>query len=144
MRNTETVERNRSTCKLDRKDSVESLRRLATELGHTPTAKECDTCAYTPAVSTLVFRFGSYNKAMIAAGLRKRETTGGRRQVHSRERSVAALRRLAEELGRTPKALECQRCGYTPSVNTLIRQFGTYNDALIAAELTPNDLRKVR
>ena len=138
MENMVEVKRNHSTCKLDRRDSVESLRRLATELGHTPTARECDSCAYTPAVSTLVYRFGSYNKAMLAAGLTNRETTGGRRQVYSREHSVAGLRRLAEELGHTPKALECQRCDYTPSVNTLIRQFGKYNDALLAAGLTPN------
>ena len=144
MQTTTTNERNISTRKLNRRDAVEALKRLAAELGRAPKAKECDECAYTPAVSTLVYRFGSYNKALLAAGISGRSCSGGKRQVYSKEDSVASLRTLAEELGRAPMALDCQKCSYTPSVNTLIRQSGKYNDALIAAGLTPITFRDDR
>lgn len=51
---------------------VKILQRIARELGHTPTIEELRCAKDCPHPNTFINRFGSYNKALVAAGLRPR------------------------------------------------------------------------
>ena len=48
---------------------IESLRKVAKELGHTPTTKEMDNITWAPNYSTYIQRFGSWNDAIKKAKL---------------------------------------------------------------------------
>lgn len=48
---------------------------------------------------------------------------------------IAALRRLASEIGRTPKTVDVNECLYTPSYPTYLRIFGSFPEAQRAAGL---------
>jgi hypothetical protein len=60
----------------------------------------------------------------------------GRQKTWSEENVIAALQRWFEEYGRSPTALEWNRSGEThPSRNTAVNVFGSWSEALSAAEL---------
>lgn len=64
---------------------------------------------------------------------------------YTREYLIAQIKQLAEELGRTPSAQECDkrsRSGMAPSTKTLQNYFGSYNEALRACGLELNHHRQ--
>jgi len=100
-----------------------------------------------PSVTTVRAVFGSWNKAIAAAGLRPRrpgEARGVRAGAGSRDGQsavrwpthavIARLRAWAEEHGRPPTLEEWRRASErNPSAATVRRLFGTWNAALVAA-----------
>ena len=104
---------------------LEALRASAERLGRSPTMKEF---AADPQAGmhpqTVIEHFGTWNAAKRAAGLMPR-------RFATREELVAQLRRLGEELGRTPTARDLdERRGTVPSKSLYWHTFGSLATAL--------------
>jgi hypothetical protein len=104
---------------------LEALRASATRLGRSPTMKEF---AADPAAGmhpqTVIEHFGTWNAAKRAAGLMPR-------RFATREELVEQLRRLGDELGRTPAAQDIRaRRGTMPSASLYWHTFGSLSTAL--------------
>src|SRR3954468_23147546 len=104
---------------------LEALRASAERLGRSPTMKEV---AADPGAAmhpqTVIEHFGTWNAAKRAAGLVPR-------RFATREELVEQLRRLGEELGRTPTARDLdERRGTMPSASLYWHTFGSLSTAL--------------
>ena len=104
---------------------LEALRASAERLGRSPTMKEF---AADPQAEmhpqTVIEHFGTWNAAKRAAGLMPR-------RFATRDELVEQLRRLGEELGRTPTADDIrQRRGTMPSASLYWHTFGSLTTAL--------------
>lgn len=94
-----------------------------------------------PGKQTFALRYSSWRGALAAAGLPANppSAVAGRRKF-DRGRCIGALRHAATVLGKTPTAAEYDRLaresgGELPSQATVRHTFGTWNDALLEAEL---------
>jgi hypothetical protein len=104
---------------------LEELRAGARRLGRSPTMREF---AQDPQAKvhpqTVIEHFGTWNAAKRAAGLFPR-------RFLTREELLAQLQRLAEELGRTPKASDlAARRRSLPSASLYAHTFGSLSNAL--------------
>jgi len=104
---------------------LEALRASAERLGRSPTMKEF---AADPEAEmhpqTVIEHFGTWNAAKRAAGLMPR-------RFATRDELVEQLRRLGEELGRTPTADDIRkRRGTMPSASLYWHTFGSLSTAL--------------
>jgi len=104
---------------------LEALRASAARLGRSPTMKEF---AADPEAGmhpqTVIEHFGTWNAAKRAAGLMPR-------RFATREELASQLRRLGEELGRTPTANDIrERRGTMPSASLYWHTFGSLATAL--------------
>jgi hypothetical protein len=101
------------------------LRATAKRLGRSPTMREF---ARDPEArlhpQTVIEHFGTWNAAKRAAGLLPR-------RFLTREELLGELRKLGEELGRTPKASDlAARRRSLPSASLYAHTFGTFSNAL--------------
>ncbi|HEY5293947.1 MAG TPA: hypothetical protein VIJ70_00560 [Gaiellaceae bacterium] len=101
------------------------LRESAERLGRSPTMKEFGADPGSQVhPQTVIEHFGTWNAAKRAAGLMPR-------RFATREELVEQLRRLGEELGRTPTADDVkQRRGTMPSASLYWHTFGSLATAL--------------
>ena len=104
---------------------LEALRASADRLGRSPTMNEF---AADPDAEmhpqTVIEHFGTWNAAKRAAGLMPR-------RFATREELVEQLRRLGEELGRTPTAQDIRsKRGTMPSASLYWHTFGSLSTAL--------------
>jgi hypothetical protein len=107
---------------------LEELRAAAARLGRSPTMREF---AADPEArvhpQTVIEHFGTWNAAKRAAGLLPR-------RFLTREDLLEQLRRLGEELGRTPTARDlAERRPALPSASLYAHTFGSLAEALRAA-----------
>ena len=132
---------------------IEKLRQLAKNLGKTPTKLDVEIEENFPSAGTFIHTFGSFNNALLAAGLtvpkpsaEASEKTSKRLRAKpsrlSDEQFLELLRLKASELGHPPTWLEITLDQRFPSPATLARKFGTYNSAILAAGLKPNEQHK--
>ena len=106
------------------------IRRVADSLGRTPTSDEYDELgAYS--THTIRDRFGSWNEALVEAGLEPNRQYGT-----SRRELLDDLRRVADELERTPTRAEYNDRGRF-SVGALRYRFDSWRAAVEAADLDP-------
>jgi hypothetical protein len=104
---------------------LSELRESAERLGRSPTMKEfaADPAAHVHP-QTVIEHFGTWNAAKRAAGLMPR-------RFATREELVSELRRLGDELGRTPTARDLdERRGAIPSKSLYWHTFGSLAVAL--------------
>ncbi len=118
------------------KELIKALRNLANELDRAPTKQEM-LARDLPTPVTLINRFGSWNAALAAAGLETRP-----RVTRTDKELLDALRKLAAELGRTPLSKEMLVQRGLPSPGAYQKHFGSWNAALEAAGLEPNQWRR--
>ena len=102
-----------------------ALQASAARLGRSPTMKEF---AADPEAGmhpqTVIEHFGTWNAAKRAAGLMPR-------RFATREELVTQLRRLGDDLGRTPTAQDIRsRRGTMPSASLYWHTFGSLSNAL--------------
>jgi len=109
---------------------LQELHNLAEELGQTPTAIEMNEQGRFFS-SRYCDRFGSWNNALRAADLKVNQVGHG--QI-SDEQLRISLQDLADDLGRTPTAVEMNEQGRYSST-TYCDRFGSWNNALRAADL---------
>ena len=115
------------------------LRDLADELGHAPTCRELLERRDLPNPATYIARFEGWNNALKAAGLKARYPRHA--PVYSDEELIKALRTLADELDRAPTVQE-MLARDLPRPATYVNRFGSWNAALEAAGLEPNQRRQ--
>lgn len=109
------------------------LRRLAEELDRTPSMQDmAERGEYAP--STFQSKFGSWNAAVTEAEL----TPNSRRDpVYADEELLAEIRELAANLDRVPSKGDMRERG-SHSPTTYTDRFGTWQNAIVLAGLTPD------
>ena len=112
-------------------DLIGLLKAKAESLGRTPTMKDVDSDKSMPSVATYIGRFGSWNKALEAAGLSSNKNS------YSDEELITLLKAKAESLGRTPTQKDVDFDESMPSATTYRDRFGSWKNALRAAGLLP-------
>jgi hypothetical protein len=109
-------------------DLLDELRRLDDELNRTPRFEDmADHGAFDP--STYYRHFGSWPDAKAAAGLDPTTTTSRRLD---KSELLAAIRDLADELGRAPTQVDMNEYG-RHSYKPYYREWGSWTNALAAA-----------
>lgn len=126
------------TNRIPREDLLEDLRRLADELGRTPRASDVAEHGKF-GKNTYCRTFGTYTEACEEAGLNPNRHTD---KHIPREDLLGELRRLGDELGRTP-SMDDLRSQAEYSGTTYIRRFGSYPEACEAAGFEPNAYHQV-
>lgn len=131
---------------------INKLNQLSKELGRTPTQLDVSVNESLPSVIVFYKVFGSFNQALIAAGLKpnktvdqpraKKEPKKPRASRFKKDKLIELLQMKANELGRTPTYAEVSLDKRFPSAGTYAVMFGTYNQAVEAAGLKPNEFRK--
>lgn len=121
---------------LSDEDLLAELNELAEELGHPPSLQDYREHGEHSA-TTYYSHFGSWRDAMQAAGFEPREPES----EIPKDELRAELRRVAEELGETPSVGQMNTHGKY-WVSTYRRHFGSWNDAIEDAGLTPNAYRQ--
>lgn len=106
------------------------LQAFAKKLGRTPDYKDMKAAEDIPSMNTYAKYFGTWNKALEAAGLE-----ANLRRWGTDEEILEMLRSLAEELGRTPEHNDLQADVDMPNAEVYVHRFGTWNNALRAAGL---------
>ena len=123
------------------------LRKLALKLDRTPTkhdvavAFQKGTCTITTSACRKLF--GSFNAALIAAGIQIAPT----QRRYSEEEMLKQLRRLARKLKRSPNnndVAAASRTGICPSPASIGVKFGSFNNALRSAGLPVTRERKTK
>lgn len=97
---------------------VDLLKEYTTKLGRVPSSKEIQEGR------AIINRFGSWNKALEAAGLARYK-----RKSFTQEDCIVIIQERAKVLGRTPKINEMT------NISTIYKKFGSWNKALEAAGL---------
>jgi hypothetical protein len=114
---------------------LEQLKRLAAKLGRTPIAIELIAAAREgdcADIATFRSYFGTFNKALKAAGLNTRARSFSRGQL------IQILQELAKKLGHRPTVKEVNKAssrGECASAKTFDNYFGNHSAALRAARL---------
>lgn len=122
---------------LNPEELISSLQDLAKQLGRSPYVTDVGKNGL-PAFQAYANAFGSWNKALKAAGLELNTNRG----EYTEERLLWDLRDLAEELGRTPVKRDLKG-RKTASVRKYVQVFGSWNDALKAAGFTINQSKDI-
>lgn len=120
---------------------LSDLKGLASTLGKTPTLRDVNEFSQTDrsiaSATTYIRRFGSFNDALIKAGLDpSREALLSK----SDEELLEELRLLAIRLGKIPSKRELDNFGKNTNgtgSSTYIRRFGSYSNAVRMAGLIP-------
>jgi hypothetical protein len=113
-----------------------AIQRHKAETGDLPTHNawsKADRPSYAPTSATVARAFGTWTAGIEAAGLAPRKEW-------TRETVIAAIQRYCTETGSPPIMRDWQPIGpdYAPSANPVIRLFGSWNEAIQAAGLTPH------
>jgi hypothetical protein len=111
-------------------DLIQDIQRVADKLGRPPTYSEYDDRGEF-GTTTLNNHFGSFIEAIEAAGLEHSK------QLVSDEELIQDIQRVAEKVDGPPLIREYREHGKY-SDDTLIRRFGSFNDAVDAAGLEAN------
>lgn len=118
---------------------IQAIKQEAKHLGRTPTKKDVDSAHQSGRMahsSTYVARFGSWTHVVSIANLKPLRRIG-----LTKEEMIYDLRAEAKRLNRVPMRREigkASKAGRTASPSTYAIKFGSWNNALIAAELIQN------
>lgn len=111
----------------DKKELIVKLKEVADELGRTPQAKEISN----PGPDTFIRVFGSWNKALIAAGFSPYKRGATKKPTYTDKELIQYLQDTAQRLGRVPTLRELTK----PSKCCFESRFGSWQNALKAAGL---------
>lgn len=101
--------------------------------GFVPSSTEWDA---SPDRDVIASRFGGWNAALAAAGLEPRFV----RRAWTDEELLEGLRRFARDHGRPPRAMDrVGSLGRYPSPALVVTRFGSWSQALLAADLEPGN-----
>lgn len=118
---------------------LSQLQALAKEMGKTPTLGDVEKAsAQGKCASAMAFfqHFGSFNAALIAAGLEVNLETG-----YEKGELITQLQSLSTKLGRTPRVEDVAEARDCASPATFYLHFGSFNNALVAAGFLVNQKR---
>jgi hypothetical protein len=137
----ETSEPQDSAEKQDR--LVNEIRRIAAILGvDRLTQREFDRYHSFGCLSTVGYQFGSWNRAVVAAGLKPNQSGGADREpVLDATELLEEILRLSDELKKLPSERELSRFGKF-SLKPYRDRWGTFNRAKEAAEAYEKERRQ--
>lgn len=118
-----------------RDELLDELRRLADELGKTPTTRDVYGADDFPGIHYFQDEFGTWNEALKAAGFEPNEEKSGR---YSDDELIEDLQDFAKEIGDVPTSTQMKDDG-PHSTSTYITRFGSWSQALEAADLSVED-----
>jgi len=119
------------TEKITQQMLINDIQRVSNEISKTPTQQEYDEYGEF-SHSTARNRFGTWNDAIQNAGLDVDKNSSV-----DEEELIEDVKKVAESLGKTPTRVEYNEHGEYHS-KTLQERFDRYNNAVMAADLTPN------
>lgn len=129
-------------------DLIKKLIELSKELGRTPRQLDVSLSEKTPSISIFYNVFGTFNKALAAAGFEpnigskpKEAPKPKRGSKFDKENLLSLLKMKATELGHTPTWADVTLDKRLPSPSTYAVKFGSYNKAVEAAGLKPHGFR---
>ena len=103
---------------------IQELQHFSSYLDKNPTQREVKQDELMPATSTYEKRFGSWNKALEAAGLNNNLK---QHRKYTKIELVTLFKNLCTELKKVPTVRELNLDKSTPSASTYARYFGSYN-----------------
>jgi DNA-binding protein H-NS len=118
-----------------REKYISILRKAAEENGGEISYKKYENQKYSPSASTISTYFGSWTKALQAAGLKTNEKFA---KNYSKEEIIKALQRYAEENDGFLTYDLYRNKKYKPSDTTIRKKFGSWNQALREAGIMTN------
>lgn len=118
--------------KIPKGELLAELRQLADTLETTPTATEMNDEGMFRAI-TYQERFGSWNTAVEAAGL----DPNPKSPWIDEQKLLTELQRLADDMSQTPSYADMEEHG-TYAADTYRNRFGSWREAVAAADLEPN------
>lgn len=108
------------------KELIDKLQRLSKELEHTPRRMDINECDYCPNIDTYERHFGSYEKAIIEAGL-----TPCKPGIQiTDEELIEKLKEAANSFGHMPSMTELTWAKIYPNPSTYADRFGSWKNAL--------------
>lgn len=110
---------------------VQSLKDLSYKLGRNPTSHDLEKNNNMPDRSVFENRFGSWNNALVVAGLK----VNSYYRKWTKEEIVQWLNYKYNELGRTPGIRDFDKDSNAPAKNTVKRLFGNWTNALREANV---------
>ena len=113
-----------------KREMVKLLAEFGKKLGKTPTRESVNAARNMPYTATYTKFFGSWTKALEAAGFSPNRKLGW-----TDEEMIELLVELSKKLGRTPKIRDVNAAEDMPSSPTYIKHFGSWNNALRVAKL---------
>ncbi len=119
-----------------RAELIADLQTLAKALKRTPTGGDMGAAPGMASASTYMREFGSWNAALTMAGFIPN------RVRYDRDQLIADLQALGTKLGRAPNYREVSAAPGMASIQSYVTEFGSLNNALEAAQLTPNLVRR--
>ncbi|MCF2132046.1 hypothetical protein L1I79_37355 [Strepomyces sp. STD 3.1] len=123
-----------------REKYISVLRRAAEENGGEISYKKYEVQGYSPSVVTISTYFGSWTKALQAAGLKTNEKFS---KSYSKEEIINLLLHYADENNGSLNLTLYRNKKYKPSESTIRKKFGSWNQALQEAGiLTNREIRK--
>lgn len=117
-------------------ECIALLQSFANELGKTPTQLEVNKNKNMPTLNVLNKYFGTFTKALIAAGLGVNQ-----RQQVTDEELIGQLKKLGDELGRTPSQKdvgEASKQGKCSCVPVFVKRFGSFSKAVAKTGAKPS------
>ena len=112
---------------------IKILQDFAKKLGHTPKAREMGNG--TPSNFAYRMHFGTWLKALEAAGLKQAMRSYTNRKTFSDDDLLDLLRWYAVEYGCNPSISKVNACESMPSATTFVKHFGSWSNALKLAGL---------
>ena len=121
-----------------REELIDQLRHKSDQLGgYAPTSREVNADPEMAAVNTFEHQFGSFEKALDAAGVNHKRSHA----EYTPADLITQLQHKHAELGHSPSRREIAADKNMASVNTFRLRFGSLNQALLAAGLKPNRIQ---
>lgn len=124
-----------------KKELIANLRQVANDLGYTPRKIEYHNHPNAKFHSdTQTNHFGTWEEAIEATGMEpmRSEPPVATGKKIAKEDLILSLRQLANTLGHTPSSTDYEQYG-KHNINTILRRFDSYDDALEQADLPPTD-----
>jgi hypothetical protein len=118
--------------KITTDDLLSDLEEVAEQVGGTPSKPDYEKHG-NYGTTTIERRFGTWNEAVAAVGF----VPNSSRQPVTNEELVSDLKRVAEQVGGTPRRQDYEKHG-NYGVSTIERRFGTWNEAVAAIGFEPN------
>ena len=115
------------------KKLLNELRRLAKKLGRVPNKNDLKNYRGAPSMWIYCNRFGSYNNAVKLIGLKPNNIYN-----YSKKELLSILKKIAKTLGHTPSVRDLQKIKGIPCPVTYFNKFGSYDKAIMAANLKLN------
>jgi hypothetical protein len=115
---------------ISRKTCFEALQKAADELGHKPTVGEYKALDISPSYNTIIARYGTWSTALDHIDADEKPGI-----QYTKEDCIEALQAPAEEFGEEPSIYQYKRSGRSPSANTIVRRFGSWEEAKATADV---------